>query len=230
MSAVDVVTETVIDRPRAGVAAYVSDADNATAWYRNITSVEWETERPARVGSRIAFVARFLGRTIAYTYEVRELVPGERLVMSTSQNAEGARISGDMAGAKVAGAVFDDGRIDPSLFAADGVASAHVVGATFSIGSSAALHGVDFGVMDLSRVSFMGFGSTLSDMRESDFRHATLSRTSFYGVDLTGARFVGQPLPAMGNAKVMFLTGLCPDGRKVTPGKAGFASCRLSPP
>jgi hypothetical protein len=57
VSAVDVVTETVIDRPRADVAAYVSDAEDAKAWYRNITSVEWETERPARVGSRIAFVA-----------------------------------------------------------------------------------------------------------------------------------------------------------------------------
>jgi uncharacterized protein YndB with AHSA1/START domain len=85
VSALDVVTETVIGRPRADVAAYVSNPDNATAWYRNITSVEWETEKPARVGSRIAFVARFLGRTIAYTYEVRELVPGERLVMSTAQ-------------------------------------------------------------------------------------------------------------------------------------------------
>ena len=85
MSTVDVVTETVIDRPRPDVAAYVSDVDNATAWYRNIKSVEWETEKPARVGSRIAFVARFLGRTIAYTYEVREHVPGERFVMSTAQ-------------------------------------------------------------------------------------------------------------------------------------------------
>jgi uncharacterized protein YndB with AHSA1/START domain len=85
MSAVDVLTETVIDRPRAEVAAYVSDADNATAWYRNIKTVEWETEKPVRVGSRISFVARFLGRTIAYTYEVRDVVPGERLVMSTSQ-------------------------------------------------------------------------------------------------------------------------------------------------
>ena len=35
------------------------------------------------VGSRIAFVARFLGRRLAYTYEIRELRPGERLVMST---------------------------------------------------------------------------------------------------------------------------------------------------
>ena len=85
MSGVDVRTEIVIDRPREDVASYVTDADNATAWYRNITSVEWKTDKPVRVGSRIAFVARFLGRTIAYTYEVRELVPGERLVMSTSQ-------------------------------------------------------------------------------------------------------------------------------------------------
>jgi hypothetical protein len=31
----------------------------------------------------VAFVASFLGRRLAYTYEVRELVPGVRLVMST---------------------------------------------------------------------------------------------------------------------------------------------------
>jgi hypothetical protein len=31
------------------------------------------------------FVARFLGRRLAYTYEVVELVPGERLVMRTAQ-------------------------------------------------------------------------------------------------------------------------------------------------
>ena len=38
-----------------------------------------------RVGSRIAFVARFLGRRLAYTYEVVELVPGERFVMRTAE-------------------------------------------------------------------------------------------------------------------------------------------------
>jgi uncharacterized protein YndB with AHSA1/START domain len=85
VSAVDVQTEIVIARPRAEVAAYVLDADNATRWYRNITSVAWKTPKPVVVGSRIAFVARFLGRTIAYTYEVRESDPGERLVMSTSE-------------------------------------------------------------------------------------------------------------------------------------------------
>ena len=31
------------------------------------------------------FVAKFLGRTMRYTYEVVELVPGERLVMRTAQ-------------------------------------------------------------------------------------------------------------------------------------------------
>ncbi len=40
---------------------------------------------PAVVGSRIAFVAQFLGRRIAYTYEVREIADGERFVMSTAQ-------------------------------------------------------------------------------------------------------------------------------------------------
>ena len=67
------------------MAAYASDVENATEWYANIASVEWETPPPMAVGSRVAFVARFLGRRLAYTYEVRELVPGERLVMSTAQ-------------------------------------------------------------------------------------------------------------------------------------------------
>ena len=83
---VDVVTSIEIDRPRADVAAFAGDPGNATAWYVNIRSVEWETEPPVRVGSRMAFVAQFLGRRLAYTYEVLELVPNVapvRLVRST---------------------------------------------------------------------------------------------------------------------------------------------------
>lgn len=82
---VDVLTETVIHRPLAEVAAFAGDPTNAPRWYANIRSIEWETSPPLAVGSRMAFVAHFLGRRLAYTYEVRELEPGRRLVMSTTQ-------------------------------------------------------------------------------------------------------------------------------------------------
>ena len=82
--AVDVVTSVEISRPRAEVAAYAADPSNATAWYRNIESVDWKTSPPLAVGSQIAFVAHFLGRRLEYTYEIAEHVPGERLVMRTS--------------------------------------------------------------------------------------------------------------------------------------------------
>lgn len=85
MAKVDVTVETVIDRGVAEVAAYAADPSHAPEWYANIRSVVWRTEPPVRVGSQMDFVARFLGRELAYTYEVIELVPGERLVMSTAQ-------------------------------------------------------------------------------------------------------------------------------------------------
>ena len=83
--AVDVVTEIEISRPRVAVSAFAADPTNATAWYKNIRAIEWETPPPAAVGSRIRFSARFLGRALEYTYEIREIEPGRRFVMATAQ-------------------------------------------------------------------------------------------------------------------------------------------------
>ena len=81
---VDVETAIEIRRPRDAVAAYAIDPANATAWYRNIKAVDWKTSPPVTVGTQVAFVAQFLGRRIAYTYEVAELEPGCRFVMRTA--------------------------------------------------------------------------------------------------------------------------------------------------
>jgi uncharacterized protein YndB with AHSA1/START domain len=85
VAGVDVLTDVVIDRPVAEVAGYAADPSHAPDWYVNIRSVDWETEPPVTTGSRMAFVASFLGRRLAYTYEVVEFDPGHRLVMTTAQ-------------------------------------------------------------------------------------------------------------------------------------------------
>ncbi len=83
--AVDVVTETTIERPVDLVAHYAADPSNAPEWYLKIESVDWKTPPSVAVGSRVEFVARFLGRRLRYTYEIVELEPGRRLVMRTAE-------------------------------------------------------------------------------------------------------------------------------------------------
>ena len=82
---VDVSSEIEIDAPVGVVGAFAAEPTNAPRWYINIKSVEWQTPPPVALGTRVAFVARFLGRRLAYTYEVTEFVPGRRLVMRTAQ-------------------------------------------------------------------------------------------------------------------------------------------------
>ncbi len=116
---VDVETTIEIARPRAEVAAFAADPDNVSAWYRSISRVEWLTERPLRVGTRLAFGAQFLGRRMAYTYEVVAHEPGERLVMRTADGPfpmETTYIWADGAGGATVMALRNRGR--PAGFSA----------------------------------------------------------------------------------------------------------------
>ena len=82
---VDVEVQQFIAAPPDVVSAYAGDPGNAPEWYVNIVSVTWRTPQPVTVGSQMDFEARFLGRRLSYTYEVVDLVPGERLVMRTAE-------------------------------------------------------------------------------------------------------------------------------------------------
>jgi hypothetical protein len=79
----DVTTETTIAAPLHRVAAFAADPSNVPQWYANIRSIDWQTAPSVAVGSRIAFVARFLGRALRYVYEIVEYTPDHRLVMQT---------------------------------------------------------------------------------------------------------------------------------------------------
>lgn len=78
---VDVTTQIEIGRPVALVAEFSAHPDNVPRWYKNIRSVRWQTEPVVRVGAKAAFVAHFMGRRMAYTYEIVEFEPGARLRM-----------------------------------------------------------------------------------------------------------------------------------------------------
>ena len=81
---VDVQVETTIQRRPEIVAGFAGDPANAPQWYANITSVQWRTPPPVGIGSMLDFKAQFLGKGLAYTYEVVELEAGRRLVMRTA--------------------------------------------------------------------------------------------------------------------------------------------------
>jgi uncharacterized membrane protein len=82
---VDVTATIVIERPIDEVSSFAGDPSNAPHWYRRITSAEWQTDPPIMLGSRIAFRARFLGRDLAYTYEITEYTPGDQIAMRTAE-------------------------------------------------------------------------------------------------------------------------------------------------
>jgi uncharacterized membrane protein len=81
---VNVVTEIIINSPQEKVAQYAANPDHAPDWYVNIKSAEWQTEKTLQTGSKIAFIAEFLGRKLEYVYEIADYIPGQKLVMKTA--------------------------------------------------------------------------------------------------------------------------------------------------
>jgi uncharacterized membrane protein len=82
---VDVQVAQTINSPVDTVAGYAADPSNVPNWYRRIQTVTWKTDPPVTIGSRIAFEARFMGKRLAYTYEVTDYVPGATLTMTTAE-------------------------------------------------------------------------------------------------------------------------------------------------
>ncbi len=82
---VDVRTEIMIQSSLEKVSEYAANPDNAPKWYVNIKSAEWKTPKPLKIGSRIAFHAEFLGRTLSYIYEIVEFIPNKKMVMRTAE-------------------------------------------------------------------------------------------------------------------------------------------------
>jgi hypothetical protein len=82
--AIDVQVVEIIDRPVQVVAHYASDPSRAPEWYANISEVVGKTAPPLQVGTEAAFVARFLGRELRYTYVITTHTP-ELLVMRTAE-------------------------------------------------------------------------------------------------------------------------------------------------
>lgn len=81
---VDVFTEILIRRSCGQVADYAANPDRAPEWYVNIKEAEWRSPKPLQIGSLIAFKASFLGRELAYVYEIADYDPGRLLVMRTA--------------------------------------------------------------------------------------------------------------------------------------------------
>jgi Polyketide cyclase / dehydrase and lipid transport len=81
---VNVVTDIIINCPREKAAQFAANPDHAPDWYVNIKSAEWQTEKTIKVGSKMAFIAEFLGRRLEYVYEIVDYIPGQKLVMKTA--------------------------------------------------------------------------------------------------------------------------------------------------
>jgi hypothetical protein len=74
----NMITNQIIEKLERGVVPWKKP-------FKNGIAVNWKTQKPLTVGSQIEFKAQFLGKQLAYTYEIKEFVPGQKLVMRTAE-------------------------------------------------------------------------------------------------------------------------------------------------
>ena len=80
---IEVTAAIKIGRARGEVAVYATDASNDPLWIGGVVESGVLSDGPVRQGTRVARVAKFLGRRIEYVNEVIEYDPGVRLVMKS---------------------------------------------------------------------------------------------------------------------------------------------------
>ena len=80
---IDVTAEIKIGRARGEVATYATDASNDPLWIGGVVESGVLSDGPVQQGTRVARIAKFLGRRIEYVNEVIEYDPGVRLVMKS---------------------------------------------------------------------------------------------------------------------------------------------------
>ena len=78
---IDVTAELVINLPREKVAAFVTEPANDPVWIGGIVEAKMLTEPPVQVGTKVARVAKFMGKRMHYTPEVVAYEPDALVAM-----------------------------------------------------------------------------------------------------------------------------------------------------
>jgi hypothetical protein len=90
---VDVTAEVEVRRDRDAVAAYMTDPANDPVWIGGVREARLLGSPPLGEGSRVARVARFMGRKVEYVTEVARLEPGRELDMRSVEGPFPMRIT-----------------------------------------------------------------------------------------------------------------------------------------
>ena len=76
-----------VRRSAGEVFEFLADAANNPKWQRGMTSCQWVTPPPIRIGSTYRQIASFLGRRVTSTFEVTELKPGHHIRIVTIESS-----------------------------------------------------------------------------------------------------------------------------------------------